>query len=55
MKTHPQLDNLSLERDKDVAKIYLTFDDLTKIENIDKDKLTDSLINSRDWLIISCY
>ena len=55
LETHPQLDNLSLERDKDVAKIYLTFDDLTKIENIDKDKLTDSLTNSRDWLIISCY
>ena len=38
-----------------VEKIYLTFDDLTKIENISKNELTDSLNNAKDWLIISCY
>ncbi len=55
IKTHIQLDNLSLERDNDIPKIYLTFDDLTKIENIDKERLTDSLDNAKDWLIVSCY
>ena len=55
IETHPQLDNLSLERDNDIQKIYLTFEDLIKIENVDKDKLTDSLNNAKDWLIISAY
>ncbi|APZ46319.1 hypothetical protein BW723_08420 [Polaribacter reichenbachii] len=54
IETHPQLDSLMLEKEK-VAKIYLSFEDLTKIENISKDKLTDSLDNAKDWLIISCY
>jgi integrase len=38
-----------------VEKIYLTFDDLAKIEAIDEGKLTESLNNAKDWLIISCY
>lgn len=38
-----------------VDKVYLTFDELTKIENIEKSKLTESLENAKDWLIISCY
>ncbi|MCI2228984.1 site-specific integrase [Polaribacter sp. MSW13] len=54
IETHHQLDGLKVERQK-VDKIYLTFEDLTKIENINKDKLTDSLENAKDWLIISCY
>lgn len=54
IETHPQLDSLRLDREKS-EKIYLTFDELAKIENIDKSKLTDSLENSRDWLIISCF
>jgi integrase len=33
----------------------LTFDEINKLENIKKKKLTDSLKNSRDWLVISCY
>ena len=36
-------------------KIYLTFEDLIKIETISKEKLTDSLDNAKDWLIISAY
>lgn len=36
-------------------KIFLTFEDLTKIENIRKNQLTESLDNAKDWLIISCY
>lgn len=55
IEIHPQLDKLSLERDNDIQKIYLTFEDLNKIEKIDKEKLTDSLDNAKDWLIISCY
>lgn len=54
VETHSQLDGLRIERVK-VEKIYLTPDDLIKIENIDTDKLTDSLDNAKDWLIISCY
>ena len=54
LETHHQLDNLKIERQK-VEKIYLTFDDLIKIENIEKEKLTDSLENAKDWLIISAY
>lgn len=51
LETHPQLDSLRLDYAK-VEKIYLTFDELEKIE---KKKLTDSLDNAKDWLIISCY
>jgi integrase len=54
LETHPQLDSLRVDRQK-VEKIYLTFGDLTKIETISKEKLTDSLDNAKDWLIISCY
>jgi integrase len=54
IETHHQLDGLKVERQK-VDKIYLTFEDLTKIENISKEKLTDSLENAKDWLIISVY
>jgi integrase len=54
IETHPQLDSLRLDRAK-VEKIYLTFDELKAIEQIDKEKLTDSLDNAKDWLIISCY
>lgn len=54
LETNPQLDGLRLDRAK-VEKIYLSFDELEKIENIDKEKLTDSLDNAKDWLIISCY
>ena len=54
LEIHNQLDGLRIARAK-VEKIYLTFEDLTKIENISKEKLTDSLENAKDWLIISCY
>lgn len=54
LETHHQLDGLRIDRQK-VEKIYLTFEDLTKIENIKKEKLTDSLDNAKDWLIISAY
>ena len=54
LETHHQLDSLRIERAK-VEKIYLTFEDLTKIENISKEKLTDSSDNAKDWLIISAY
>lgn len=54
LETHPQLDSLRLDSIK-VEKIYLTTDELNQIENIEKHKLTDSLNNAKDWLIISCY
>ena len=55
VKTHHQLDSLNIKRPEKTEKIYLTFKDLTKIENISKNQLTDSLDNAKDWLIISCY
>ena len=55
VKTHHQLDGLNIKRPEKTEKIYLTFEDLTKIENISKNQLTDSLENAKDWLIISCY
>ena len=58
IETHLQLPKLKYEIDKDktkVEKIYLTFKELEKIENISKNQLTDSLDNAKDWLIISCY
>jgi len=54
LETHPQLDSLRLDSMK-VEKIYLTFDELNELEKIQKEKLTDSLDNAKDWLIISCY
>lgn len=54
LETHYQLDSLRLDKAK-VQKIYLTFDELSRIEEINRDELTDSLDNARDWLIISCY
>lgn len=54
LETHPQLESLRIDRQK-VEKIYLTLEDLTKIENISKKQLTESLENAKDWLIISCY
>lgn len=54
LETHHQLDSLRIDRQK-VEKIYLTLEDLTKIENLGKEKLTDSLDNAKDWLIISAY
>lgn len=54
LETSTELDSLSLPRIK-ATNIYLTFDELAKIEKIDKIKLTDSYENAKDWLIISCY
>ncbi|WP_053969818.1 phage integrase SAM-like domain-containing protein [Mangrovimonas sp. ST2L15] len=35
--------------------IYLNEKEITSIESIDENKLTESLTNARDWLLISCY
>jgi integrase len=54
LETNYQLDGIKTKF-QTVDSIYLSFDDLKKIENIKKEKLTDSLNNAKDWLIISCY
>ena len=54
IETSHQLTGFKTDQHK-VEKIYLTFEDLTKIENISKNQLTDILDNAKDWLIISCY
>nr|WP_321229678.1 phage integrase SAM-like domain-containing protein [uncultured Psychroserpens sp.] len=50
----PQLEAIK-PRFKKVSNIYLSFEELNKIENIESAKLTESLTNAKDWLIISCY
>ncbi|KAB1156088.1 tyrosine-type recombinase/integrase [Flavobacterium luteum] len=54
IKTSHQLDRIKTPQHK-TEKIYLTFEELTKIENIDKRRLNDNYDNAKDWLIISCY
>ena len=54
LETHSQLDSLRSDKEK-VEKIYLTFEELSRIEEINSDELTSSLYNAKDWLIISCY
>lgn len=49
-----QLDGLKAKY-KETDNVYLTFEDLNKIETIEPSKLTESLNNAKDWLIISCY
>ncbi|MBC5842464.1 site-specific integrase [Flavobacterium sp. F-380] len=52
--TSHQLDTIKTPNYK-TEKIYLTFDELQKIEEIDKRRLNDNYDNAKDWLIISCY
>jgi integrase len=54
IETSLELDKLSFPRLK-ATNIFLTFDEITAIENIEQSKLTDSLDNAKDWLIISCF
>lgn len=54
IKVSEQLNNIKTPQHK-TDKIFLTFEELEKIENIDKRRLNDNLENSKDWLIISCY
>ena len=54
IKTNNQMDVIKPKYVK-VESIYLTAQELEKIEKIEKSKLTDSLENAKDWLIISCY
>ncbi len=54
IQTSPQLKGVSKPFKKNDV-IFLSFEELEKIENISKEKLTTSLENARDWLIISCY
>jgi hypothetical protein len=54
IETSHQLDKIKTPQHK-TEKIYLSFEELTKIENIDKRRLNDNYNNAKDWLIISCY
>ncbi len=54
IKTSHQLETIKTPNYK-TEKIYLTFDELQKIEKIDKRRLNDNYDNAKDWLIISCY
>jgi integrase len=54
IETSLELDKLSFPRLR-ATNIFLTFEEITAIENIEQSKLTDSLDNAKDWLIISCY
>lgn len=52
LETHKQMESLRVNKEK-VTPIYLTFEELEKIQNINE--LPDYLDNAKDWLIISCY
>ena len=54
IETSLELDKLSFPRLK-ATNIFLTFDEIKAIENIEQNKLTKSLENAKDWLIISCF
>jgi len=54
IETSINLDDIKTKTIK-VENTYLTFDELAQIEKLDSRQLTDSLINAKDWLIISCY
>ena len=54
LQTNFQLDNIKIKYEK-VDNLYLNLEELAQIENIEPEKLTESLTNAKDWLIISCY
>ena len=54
VETHHQLDSIKAKYHK-VENIYLTLDEIEKIEKIESKDLTEGLDNARDWLLISCY
>ena len=54
IETSLELDKLSFPRLR-VDNIFLNLEEIAAIECIEQSKLTDSLDNAKDWLIISCY
>lgn len=52
VQIHHELDDLMLKK-KSVKNVYLTFDELKKIEDATMNH--EHQDNARDWLIISCY
>lgn len=53
IEIHREMEGLSYKKDEEVPKVWLTFEDLEKIENVQN--IPEYLDNARDWLIISCY
>lgn len=51
VETSPEFEDLSIKGEP-TTKIYLTFDELKKIQDLE---LSEHLDNARDWLIISCF
>jgi len=54
LEVHPQMDNLRLNKEK-VEHIYLTFDELERIEKLNTNELPHDIENARLWLLISCF
>jgi hypothetical protein len=54
LATSHQLDSIKTPQHK-IEKIYLSFEDLQKIENIDPRRLNDNYTDAKDWLILSAY
>lgn len=60
---HAKLKGIEVSNDLDAVTtkyvksehIYLTFDELEKIKNLNKDDLSERLDNARDWLLICCF
>jgi site-specific recombinase XerD len=54
LEVSTELEDFKVDRAK-VKHIYLNEEELKQIYNLSKLELTDSLLNARDWLVISCY
>ena len=54
LETHTQLDGIKTKNYK-THHIYLTRKEINRIESLDDTKLGSSLINAKNWLLISCY
>ena len=54
LATHYQLDGLKIKYTKP-KHIYLNEEEISKIENLKDQDLTDGLVNAKYWLLISCF
>ena len=54
LETHLQLDSIKTKYYK-ANHIYLSEEEILRIEKLKDEDLTDGLINAKDWLLISCY
>ena len=54
LETHFQLDSVKIKYNR-AKHIYLNNEEITKIESLEDQSLTEGLVNAKYWLLISCY